>query len=178
MKNLTKVQKQALQNTADDLRGMVGEKYDMCIRCSHDHDSCLWRGGSTMKNFISDLRTAAKVFNQAKRARKRGAVLQVQETINLPVYKLGGWSATLEATLFPRETDQFVRNVFYGFAPNVQHDLLFTPESSGGWLARAQFWREQLRPTLPPDMFHAAMIRLCSHYRNIIIRRKKVGNHV
>lgn len=39
MKNLNAVQKQALQNAADDLRRMVGEKYDMCIRCSHDFET-------------------------------------------------------------------------------------------------------------------------------------------
>lgn len=85
-----------------------------------------------MRNFISDLRTAAKVFNQAQKARRQGAVLQVQETINLPVYDFDGWGATLEATLFQRETNQFVRNVFYGLAPNVRHDLLFIPDNSGG----------------------------------------------
>lgn len=39
MKNLNAVQKQVLQNAADDLRRMVGEKYDMCIRCSHDFET-------------------------------------------------------------------------------------------------------------------------------------------
>lgn len=39
MKNLNAVQKQTLQNAADDLRRIVGEKYDMCIRCSHDFET-------------------------------------------------------------------------------------------------------------------------------------------
>lgn len=125
-----------------------------------------------MRNFISDLRTAAKVFNQAQKARKLGAVLQVQEAINLPVYKLNGWGATLESTLLGEQAYQAARKVFYELAPKVRHDLLFTPENSGGWLARAQFWREQLRPTLPPDLFHEAMIRLCSWYRHCINMKK------
>ena len=131
-----------------------------------------------MRNFISELRIAAKVFKQAQKARQLGAVLQVQEAVNLPVYKLNGWGATLESTLLRGQAYQAACEVFYELAPKVRHDLLFTPENSGGWLARAQFWREQLRPTLPPDVFHAAMIRLCSHYRNIIIRRKREENHV
>ena len=38
-----------------------------------------------MKNFIDDLRTAARTFNLAQKARKQGAVLKVQVAINLPV---------------------------------------------------------------------------------------------
>lgn len=127
-----------------------------------------------MKNFIDDLRTAARAFNLAQKARKQGAVLQVQEAVNLPVLKLTGWASLLEGTLFrDKETDAAVRAAFYRLNPEIQRNLIrFTPKTSRGWLERAQFWREILEPALPTKMYHEAMIRLCSWYRHCINMKK------
>ena len=126
-----------------------------------------------MKNFMDDLRTAARTFNLAQKARKQGAVLKVQEAINLPVSDFEGWGATMEATLLKGKANQAVCKVFNELSPKARHDLLFTPKNPGEWLARAQFWRGQLKPALPHAMYYESMIRLCSWYRHCIIRGKE-----
>ena len=89
---------------------------------------------------------AAKVFGTAREARKQGAELRVQETVRLPVYKLTKWGETMEGALFQGEADRAARKVFYSLAPET---------------------------TLPPKMYHEAMIRLCSWYRRCIHMRKR-----
>ena len=126
-----------------------------------------------MKGLIKDLGMAAQVFGKAREARKQGAELRVQETVGLPVYKLTKWGETMEWALFQGEADRAARKVFYSRAPETQRALTFTPKEAGGWLARARFWSEMLRPALPPKMYHEAMIRLCSWYRHCIHMRKR-----
>ena len=73
-----------------------------------------------MKNFIDDLRTAARTFNLAQKARKQGAVLKVQEAINLPVSDFEGWGATMEATLLKGKANQAVCKVFNELSPKAR----------------------------------------------------------
>lgn len=127
-----------------------------------------------LKNFVADLHTAAKVFSQAREARKQDAILKVQETVSLPVLEMTEWASLLEGTLFhDKETDAAVCEVFYRLHPEMRRYLIrFTPDTSHAWLKRAQFWRRTLEPALPTKMYHEAMIRLCSWYRHCIDLRK------
>lgn len=127
-----------------------------------------------MRGFMSDLHIAAKVFARAREARKQDAILQVQETKNLPIFEFDSWGATVEGSLFAGDSkmSQAVSAVFYDLPPSQRHSLCSAPDTPRGWLERARFWQETLEPALPSKMYHEVMIRLCSWYRHCIDLRK------
>lgn len=86
---------------------------------------------------------------------------------------------TVEGCLTPkrsRETDQAVREVFKGLTYEAQRWFELTPENPGEWMERAKFWKEQLRPVLPPGEYHSVMILFCSWYARCIRRRLTPAN--
>lgn len=128
-----------------------------------------------MKGLIKDLGMAAQVFGKAREARRQGAVLKVQEAKLIPVYNFDGWGATMEGSLFASNSqlNTAMANVYNSFSPQTRRMILNHPRGKNGWVERAKFWREQLKPVLPPKMYHETMIRLCSWYRRCIHMRKR-----
>lgn len=127
------------------------------------------------KGIFSDLRAAGQVFGRLRNARwnGHGVHIGVSETLSIPVYEMSLRGGTMESTLLKEELNAAVRKVFYTFDREQQHALTFAPED-GGWVDRAVFWRETLKPALPPAQYYAAMERLLSWYISCVKRRKAV----
>ena len=91
-------------------------------------------------------------------ASREGSELQVKKTV--PVYHLGYWSWTPEACLdFTRETRAAVRTVFQELDGETQRAFTYAP-GKGERVQRARFWREHLKPALPPVQYSEAMLKI------------------
>lgn len=126
-------------------------------------------------NLLQDIRAAAKTFSAVRAARKAGATsaeIKVRPTYTLPVVRLGYWGQTMEGCLFYGPQWQAIRDVFNTFDDDTQHALTFTPED-GKWPDRCRFWQQHLKPALPPEQFHAAMLKLIQWYIRCVRRRRE-----
>lgn len=71
-----------------------------------------------------------------------------------------------------RDTEKAVRNVFYSLPEETQHSLTFCPKKPGEWVERTRFWQQQLKPALPPKMYHDVMILFIGWYIHCLRMRK------
>ncbi len=122
---------------------------------------------------FQDIRTAANVFGEVRKARKAGAsAVEIKPVYTVPVYTLKPcFLNTVEGCQtwkLGRDIDQAVSKVFYGLPYDVQRRLEFTPEEPGGWAERARFWQRQLRPVLPPRMYHDVMVLFLHWYAHCL----------
>lgn len=127
-------------------------------------------------NLLHDIGAAVKFAFQMRRARKAGAAaIQTRPVWTVPQKRFNLWGFTMEGCLLdlnvPSETRQEVISAFYTLPETTQHALTFTPEASGEWIQRATFWRELLRPVLPPKEFHHVMGIFARHYVRCIKQR-------
>lgn len=70
----------------------------------------------------------------------------------------------MEAGLFCGQKWQPVRDVFGNFPEETKRALAFTPKGCGEWVERARFWARELKPVLPTEMYHEAMLRIIGWY--------------
>lgn len=123
-------------------------------------------------NILQDIRTAANLFGEVRKARKAGADgFQVRSFRSVPVYHMGYWGGTMEGCLFYGQKWKPIRDVFGSFPEDVQRSLTFTPKGHGEWVERARFWARELKPALQPEMYHEAMLRLIGWYAHCLRRR-------
>ncbi len=127
---------------------------------------------------FQDIKTAVKMTGEIRRARKAGvSAIQLRPVYRVPYIPFGpAFPNTIEGCKvlnMGREVSQAVAEVFYGFPYEVQRRLEFTPEEPGGWAKRARFWQEQLKPALPPKMYHAVMMKVIGWYAHCLRARKE-----
>ena len=107
-------------------------------------------------------------FLMNKKAKKR-------EYVRIPVFKMGLWCSTMEFTILPTgEVEQAVYTVFNSFDPKLQEALTFEP-ARGEWAERARFWKEVLKPALPPEQYRAAMCSILKWYTKCVRRYNEYG---
>ena len=94
--------------------------------------------------------------------------ITAQPVHTIPVIKTGYWGQTMEGCLFYSRQWQAVRDVFGSFDEDTQRALTFTPED-GEWPDRVRFWQRQLKPALPSEMYHAAMLKIIRWYAQLIM---------
>lgn len=116
-------------------------------------------------NILRDITTAVKLTGEIRKARKVGASgFQVSPVYSLPVCKISYWTQTMEATIMRGgDTEKAVRDVFYALPEEIQHNFTFSPKK-GEWAERARFWQLELKPTLPPEMYHKVMLLFIGWY--------------
>lgn len=127
-------------------------------------------------SFWNDIKTAVVLTGEIRKARKEGAsAVQVRPVYKVPLVDLKPpYLNTIEGCLtwkLGREADRAVMAVFNGFPYEVQRRLEFTPEKAGEWVERAQFWQQELKPVLPPKMYHAIMALTINWYAHCLRRR-------
>ena len=71
------------------------------------------------------------------------------------------------------EADKSVMKLFKSLPYETQMWLSFTPEGPWEWAERARFWQRELKPVLPPKMYHSVMARFVSWYAHCKRRRNK-----
>lgn len=126
---------------------------------------------------LSDLHAAGQVYRKMRQARAEGTPLRLEERRRLPVVRLSHWPATMEGCLLSGETGAAVRDVFHSFSEEQQRALTFTP-CDGAWCERVTFWKEQLKPALPPEQYDDAMRKIIAWYIRCVKRRaaaRKLG---
>ena len=123
-------------------------------------------------NILQDIKTAATVFKEVRRARKEGAAVETRtrKVWTVPVRKPDYWTWTMEATIFYHGEEKASVAVFDTFPEDVQHALTFGPKR-GEWADRVRFWQEHLRPALPPREYHKVMLTL-THWGCHCIRKR------
>lgn len=120
-------------------------------------------------NILQGIKTAANVFGEVRKARKAGADgCQLHIARSVPVYHLGYWIETMEGCLFYGQKWQPVRDVFGNFPEETKRALVFTPKGHGEWAERARFWARELKPALPPELYHDAMLCLIGWYAHCL----------
>lgn len=128
---------------------------------------------NTKGNIFSDVVTAVKLTAEVRKARKAGTAVEVvRKAYTIPVLKTSCWVWTPESCLFYTEKWIPIKEAFKVLPEDVQHSLTFTPKD-GGWPGRIQFWREQLRPVLPPKQYHEAIMILAAWGRRCVQRRRE-----
>lgn len=110
-------------------------------------------------NLLQDIRAAAGVFADLRRARANGKNVRVQRVYRVPVRRLGYWGSTPEGCLFYGQKWQRIRDVFDRLPEETQHALTFAP-LDGEWGERVRFWQRELRPVLDPKLYHEAILTL------------------
>ena len=129
-----------------------------------------------MPNIFTDIATAVKLTCAVRKARKAGAdAIQIKPIRTMPcVTPKPAYLNTIEGCQtwkLGRDTDRAVMKVFESLPYEVQRGLEFTPEGPGAWVERAQFWQQQLKPVLPPDMYHSVMAQFTRSYAHCVRRR-------
>lgn len=124
-------------------------------------------------NFLKDIAAAIKLTGEVHRARETGATVEVRTIQTSPVYKLDYWPMTVEYVLLHGKELEAVQDVFEGFDKTTQHSLTFSPVTVG-WVDRARFWQQHLRPVLRPALYHAVMMNLISGYAYYLRRTTEV----
>ncbi len=129
---------------------------------------------------LQDIKTAASIFGEVRKARKNGAsAVQIKPVYAMPrVTFKPAYMNTIEGCQtwkLGRDVDRAVREVFESFPCEVQRRLEFAPEKSGEWVERARFWQQHLKPALPPKMYHAVMRLFISWYAHCLRERKVVA---
>ena len=80
----------------------------------------------------------------------------------------------MEATIMRGgDTEKAVVKAFEAFPEQVQHALTFSPKELGGWTERAKFWKRELKPALPPEMYHEVMLLFIGWYIHCLRQRKE-----
>ncbi len=126
-----------------------------------------------MINILKDVSAAVEAFGAIRRARKRGAnrvKIEVKAVKTLPVVTLSYWGQTMEGCLFTGKEWKPVRDVFDSLDADTQRALTFTPQD-GRWADRARFWQEQMKPALPPEIYHRAMLKLTHWFAHCVRMR-------
>lgn len=127
-------------------------------------------------SIFQDIKTAVKVTSAIRKAREAGAdAVQIKPVYTVPCVTFGPayantieWGQTWKVSY---EADRAVMEVFKGLPYEVQRRLEFSPKNPGEWAARARFWQQQLKPVLPPKMYHAVMAQFTHWYAYCIRRR-------
>lgn len=129
---------------------------------------------NTRGNIFTDISAAVKLTGEVRKARKAGAdAVQIRPVYNVPVLKTSYWVWTMEACLMHGgETERAVAAVFDTLPEPVQHSLTFAPRNQGEWADRARFWRQQLKPDLPPEIYHKVMILFIGWYAHCLRQRR------
>lgn len=104
-----------------------------------------------MKNkLLHDMKVTASFFADVRKARKDGGEIVVEQKIQIPVIKSGGFYNTVErCTLswLDREIKDKAREAFNRLPEEQKHKLQFAPQD-GEFVERVIFWKEMLKPVL------------------------------
>ena len=127
-------------------------------------------------NILTDIAAGVRAVRQVREARKSGTVLKVSTVKQTPMLTTSRWMETIEgwnifSPLENKELKAAVKAVYYALDEENQRALMKFPQGPGAWVERAQFWRELLRETLDPEMYHLAMEYILDWYVHRFTRR-------
>lgn len=123
-----------------------------------------------MKNSIlADIRAAAGLFPEIRKARKNGYALEVVQYKQLPIIRSGGFYNTVEGCTLSNcgeEIASRAQNAFDRLPEESKRLLQFSPKR-GEFIDRAELWAFILRAELTPNQYHIAMSNILDWYIHI-----------
>lgn len=125
-----------------------------------------------MKNtLIIDAKTAINLFGKIRKARKAGIETEVHEVEvkRIPVISVPGFYDTVEGCVFANcanNIHETAKNVYKTFTNEKKGQLAFSPKD-GEFIDRVNFWKDVLKPVLPPKQYNIAVQSLLHWYIHI-----------
>lgn len=130
-----------------------------------------------MQTILNDLKTAAGLFVDMRKARKRGGAIRVEKKVQIPVIQSGGFYSTVEGCALDRLDREVVikaQGAFDALPDEVKRQLQFAPKS-GEYKGRADLWRAALRPVMDDKQYHIAMNCIIARFVHIKQMRLEKG---
>lgn len=121
-------------------------------------------------NIFSDIAAAVKLTREVREAQRLGYKVHTSWTKEVFPVRSGGardWPWTMEGCCFSgTEFSAPIREVFRLFDEQTRRALLKSPSAwdFDGYIERARFWQQALKPALPRDQYYAAMSSLWKDY--------------
>lgn len=128
-----------------------------------------------MKNLVKDIKTAANLFLNMRKARKDGAEIVLEEKKTLPFIRTCSFYNTIEGCVLNHLSNEIECKAWeaYNALPDeVKYQLQFSPKS-GEYKDRADLWRATLRPVMTDRQYHIAMNSIIAWYIHIVKMRKE-----
>ncbi|GAA0243338.1 hypothetical protein GCM10008922_00630 [Faecalicatena contorta] len=129
-----------------------------------------------MNKIFTDIKIAATLFADVRKARKTGGKIEIKRYTTKPVLgDIVGFYNTVEGCVLSHCAHEIVeaaRDAFYQLPHEEQYRFRFAPET-GEFIERAQYWKALLQPVLTPKQCTAAMMIIIRWY--IHIKRTRQG---
>lgn len=128
-----------------------------------------------MQTIMNDLKAAAGLFVDMRKARKCGGAVRLEKKIQVPVFQSGGFYNTVEGCTLShlsKEVRDLAEGVFNKLSDEEKHRMQFPPKD-GEFADRVRFWRGILKPAMNGKQCHIAMCRIIHWY--IHIKRMRLG---
>lgn len=130
-------------------------------------------------NLFTDILSSINRFKELRKARKRDYGCAITETVKIPLIDCNpSFFDTVEGCCIMntnRSVYQAVKLIFDRFQPEEKYKLLLAPEE-GEFIARAQFWKRELKPIMQPKQYRKAICSILHWY--IHIKRMRSDNLV
>lgn len=127
-----------------------------------------------MKNLIKDIKTAANLFLDMRKAQKDGYEITLEKKRVLPLIRSGGFYGTVEGCCLDRLDRDIVlkaQKAFNALPDEVKYQLQFSPKA-GEYKSRADLWRAMLSPFMTDRECRIAMRCIVSRYIRIFKMEK------
>ena len=121
-----------------------------------------------------DLKVAAGIFVDMRKARKEGVEVEVKKTVQISFIQSGGFYNTVEGSVlcnYGKDVSNKAQEAFNSLPDEVKHRLQFSPKE-GEYKERANLWRAILKPVMADKQYHVAMKAIVSWYIHIVKLRK------
>jgi len=129
-------------------------------------------------NIMKDIKTAAGIFKDMRKARKEGAEIKIHKSVQRPLLNAGpGFYDTVEGCTLSncsQEIRTAAQKAFRELPCEEKRRLLNAPED-GEFIERLHFWEGLLQPVLLPGQFRTARAALIRWYIHIKRMRKVLG---
>ena len=122
-----------------------------------------------MQTILKDLKTAAGLFVNMRKARKHGGAIRVEEKVQIPDIQPRGFYSTVEGCALShceKEIVNAAHGAFSRLSDSEKHRLTFSPKA-GEFAERAAFWKNLLKPNMPERQYRKAILTLIRQYIRI-----------
>ena len=127
-------------------------------------------------NMIKDIKTAAGIFKDMRKARKEGAEIKIHKSVQIPLMNSNtGFYDTVEGCTLAncgQEIRTAAQEAFKTLSCEEKRRFSYVPEN-GEFIERLHFWEDLLQPVLLPGQFRTARAALICWY--IHIKRMRSG---
>lgn len=122
-----------------------------------------------MQTILNDLKAAAGLFVDMRKARKRGGAIRVEEKVQIPVIQSGGFYSTVEGCALShceKEIVNAAQKAFSRLSDSEKHRLTFSPKA-GEFAERVAFWKELLKNDMPEQQYRKTILIIIRQYVRI-----------